>query len=75
VRGAAFSPVCNRFVTGSVDRSSKILEAATGHEVLSLKDHTEMVWSVAFSPDGTRIATGIAGANATVKVWSAAPLP
>jgi WD40 repeat protein len=33
------------------------------------------VWSVAFSPDGQRIATGIAGANATVKVWSAAPTP
>jgi WD40 repeat protein len=30
-----------------------------------------MVWSVAFSPDGQRIVTGIAGANATAKVWYA----
>jgi WD40 repeat protein len=33
-----------------------------------------MVWSVAFSPDGKRIVTGIAGAGATAKVWYAAPM-
>jgi WD40 repeat protein len=46
-----------------------VWEAETGQEVLTLKGHTEMVWSVAFSPDGQRIATGIAGAAATAKVW------
>jgi WD40 repeat protein len=46
-------------------------DAKTGYEVFALKGHTEMVWSVAFSPDGERIVTGIAGANATAKVWYA----
>jgi WD40 repeat protein len=82
----AFSPDGQRIVTGvgewdRPDRKpgeAKVWDARTGQELLSLK-HTKWsvagVWSVAFSPDGQRIATGIAGANATVKVWSAAPTP
>ena len=55
----------------------RITITATGQEVLTLKGFMSRswsdvgVWSVAFSPDGERIATGIAGANATAKVWYA----
>ena len=64
-----------RIVSGSDDRTAKLWETGPGLEVFSLKEHTEMVWSVAFSPDGLRIVTGMAGADATAKVWHAPMTP
>ena len=49
-------------------------DAQTGQEVLTLKGHTGDVNSVAFSPDGKRIASAAAG-DGTVKVWDAADGP
>lgn len=51
-------------------RAVKVWEVLTGKEVLSLTAHDRVVYSLAFSPDGQRLAT--ASGDRTVKVWSIA---
>ena len=45
----------------SGDRTVKVWDAATGQETLTLKGHTDDVMSVAFSPDGRRLASASGG--------------
>ena len=49
----------------------KVWDAQTGQELLTLKGHTGMAPSVAFSPDGKRLASSLAGGHRRVKVWDA----
>jgi WD40 repeat protein len=59
------------FAVGGFDPSKpgevKVWDALTGQQLLSLKGDTRTLTSVAFSPDGKRLASG--SADRTVKVW------
>jgi eukaryotic-like serine/threonine-protein kinase len=64
-----FSPDGTRLASAQVDGTVKVWDAATGLETLTLKGHTDEVWSVAFSPDGHQLIS--ASADGTVRVWDA----
>lgn len=55
-----------------MDKTLKVWDAESGQEMLTLRGHVESVWSVHFSPDGTRIVSGSADDN--LKIWDARPL-
>jgi WD40 repeat protein len=46
-----------------------IWDIAAGKEVSQLEGHESLVWSVAFSPDGSKLATG--AYNRQAKIWDA----
>ena len=53
----AFSPDGKRLASASWDHTVKVWELISGHEILTLKGHTDEVNGVAFSPDGRRLAS------------------
>jgi WD40 repeat protein len=56
--------------TGSRDATAKIWDTATGEALLTLTGHTGAVTSVAFSPDGHRLATN--SFDGTTRLWELA---
>jgi WD40 repeat protein/serine/threonine protein kinase len=67
-----FSPDGTRIASGGfgLEGEVKVWDAADGRALLSLKGHATPVSSLAYSPDGQRIAT--ACWDATVRIWDAA---
>ena len=66
---AAFAPDGQRIVTG-MEFSLKVWDAVSGKELNTLNGHSDLVVSVAFSPDGLRIVSG--GLDNTAKIWDTA---
>jgi serine/threonine protein kinase/sugar lactone lactonase YvrE len=77
VNCVCFSRDGRHLASASRDGTVKVWDAATGREVLSFNEHTD-VWSVSFSPDGGRLASASGAFDpgksvpGRVKVWDAA---
>jgi len=56
-------------VSGALDATVRVWDAATGQELLCLRGHEDWVKSVAISADGRRIISG--SDDKTVRVWDA----
>jgi WD40 repeat protein len=67
VTALAFDPKHRLLATAGLDRTVRLWDLATGREVLTFRGHTAPVHSLAFSPNGDRIAS-VAEPN-----WGAGP--
>jgi WD40 repeat protein len=67
VPSVGWCPDGTRLASGSLDRTVRVWDVATGASVATLEGHTQAVPSVGWCPDGTRLASG--SADLTVRVW------
>ena len=65
-----FNKARDKFITGSYDRTCKVWDTESGQELLSLEEHKNDVYTMAFNnPFGNLIVTG--SFDRTAKIWDA----
>lgn len=67
IYSVAWRPGAAELTTGSLDKTAKVWDTATGQVKRTLKDHVDAVFSVAYSPDGKWLATG--SSDRTLKLY------
>jgi WD40 repeat protein len=67
--GVAASPDNDTVLTGSVDTTVRLWDAASGEELRRFAGHTGSVWNVAYSPNGRTVLT--ASRDNTARLWDA----
>ena len=55
--------------SGSQDETVRLWDVDSGEAITTLEGHSSYVFSVAFSPDGKRVASG--SRDKTVRLWDA----
>jgi WD40 repeat protein/nucleoside phosphorylase/uncharacterized protein YjbI with pentapeptide repeats len=70
VTACAWNPRGTACLSGSVDGTLKLWDAASGRELLTLAGHASSVSCCAWSPDGSRLLSG--SLDNTLKLWDAA---
>ncbi|ODH02904.1 hypothetical protein A4S05_21835 [Nostoc sp. KVJ20] len=56
--------------SSSTDATIKLWDVKTGQCFRTLLGHTSWVWSVAWSPDGQRLASGSSSNDLTARIWN-----
>ncbi len=70
--GGILQPARTESVIKSPPGEFKIWDTVTGEELLAISPERGPVYGVAFSPDGSRLAT--AGGDGSVNIWNGTPL-
>jgi WD40 repeat protein len=68
VWAVAYSPDGRSALTGSLDKTARLWDAASGKEIAALR-HDAAVGAVAYSPDGRAVLTG--SADGAARLWDA----
>lgn len=58
IYGLHWSPTCDRVCFGGADKSVRILDATTGHELVHFEQSMDWVFGAVFLNDGLRVASG-----------------
>jgi WD40 repeat protein len=70
VNSVAFNRDDTMLASGSEDKTAIVWAVTTWKPVMPPFRHRIVIWSVAFSPDGRRLATGGWSSSGSIKIWN-----